>query len=532
MDTKKLGGLRTLGAILEFLSGADTSTPQVSASPAVKSAPQAAAKNGTRLERRGLCEVVAPATGQPIAGLTQAKAITVLDDGSDLGGVLVQRLRERGIRVDLTDTVKPGSDGVVVLGPRHISGTDHVLDSAHRLFGAAKDFAPRAANEGGAFITVQDSGGDFGLSGASNGNAWFAGLPGLIKTMGQEWPQVSVKAIDLERGEHAADSLADRLIGEFIAGGLEPEIGLRADGRRTTLKEVDLPLGLSRNSDLLQNRPVLVVTGGARGVTAACLLGLAKVAPMRLALIGRTPVEVDPFGLEGAVSEADIRAVLLSDARRRGEMIAPRELGKLSHRILANREIRSTLASLEACGSEVIYISGDVRDAAVVQKAVRMARERWGRIDGIVHGAGALADKRIEDKSLQQFDLVFATKVLGLRALLEATADDPLQLICLFSSVAGRYGNAGQADYALANDILNKVARSEAARRGERCLVRSLNWGPWDGGMVTPGLRDSFAGRGVPLISLDDGVAAFIDELRYGDSQPAHVDVVLSGRAV
>ncbi len=535
IDTKKLGAMRTLGAILEYLGGAPAAAAHQGAVPTLEkkvSKTVTSMSNGARLDRRGLREVVAPIAAQPIPGLTHAKSIVVLDDGSDLGGALVKRLRERGLSVDLTDSVQPGADGVVVLGPREVSGADHVLDSARRLFGAAKDFAPRAASEGGAFITVQDSGGDFGLSGSSNGNAWFAGLPGLIKTIGQEWPQAAVKAIDLERGDHTADLLADRLIGELISGGAEHEIGLRADGRRTTLQEVDLPLNGARDSDLLKNKPVLVVTGGARGVTAACLLGLAKVAPIRVALLGRTPLEADPAGLEGAVTEADLRGALLTDARKRGEQVAPRELASRSQRILANREVRASLAALEAAGSEAIYIAGDVRDAAFAQKAVGEARKRWGRIDGIVHGAGTLADKRIEEKSLQQFDQVFATKVLGLRALLDATAGDDLQLICLFSSVAGRYGNAGQADYALANDILNKVARAEAVRRGGRCLVRSLNWGPWDGGMVTPELRDRFAGRGVPLISLDDGVAAFVNELTHADPQQSHVDVVLSGRAV
>lgn len=105
-----------------------------------------------------------------------------------------------------------------------------------------------------------------------------------------------------------------------------------------------------------------------------------------------------------------------------------------------------------------------------------------------------------------------STKVDGLRALLAATADDPLEVICLFSSVAAVFGNAGQSDYAMANEILGQVASAEQARRPD-CLVRCVAWGPWRGGMVTPALAGHFGRSGVPLIPLEQGAAAFTAEL-------------------
>ncbi|WP_410959140.1 KR domain-containing protein, partial [Salmonella sp. 6084] len=90
----------------------------------------------------------------------------------------------------------------------------------------------------------------------------------------------------------------------------------------------------------------------------------------------------------------------------------------------------------------------------------------------------------LHKKTLDGYDRVFETKVGGLCALLDATAGDSLKLVCLFSSVAARSGNVGQSDYAMANEILNKVALAEQARRGPGCLVRALGWGPWDSGMV------------------------------------------------
>ena len=123
----------------------------------------------------------------------------------------------------------------------------------------------------------------------------------------------------------------------------------------------------------------------------------------------------------------------------------------------------------------------------------------------------------IADKTPEAFDRVFETKVRGLKALLSATREDPLRLICVFSSIAARQGNAGQCDYAMANEVLNKVMAKEAARRAvpglARCVVKALDWGPWDGGMVSPALRERFEQEGVPAIPQDVGARLFVDEL-------------------
>jgi hypothetical protein len=63
----------------------------------------------------------------------------------------------------------------------------------------------------------------------------------------------------------------------------------------------------------------------------------------------------------------------------------------------------------------------------------------------------------------------------------------------------------GQCDYAMSNEILNKVANLEAKKRGEGCIVKSINWGPWEGGMVTPFLKKHMQQMGIPLIPLEEG---------------------------
>src|SRR5262249_51027615 len=141
-------------------------------------------------------------------------------------------------------------------------------------------------------------------------------------------------------------------------------------------------------------------------------------------------------------------------------------------------------------------------------------------------GAGGSRATRRADKAGEAFARVFDTKVAGLRAVLAATAEDPLTLMCVFSSVAARYGSAGQSDYAMANEVLNQVACAEQARR-PGCLVRSVGWGPWDAGMVTPARRERFQSLGVPLIPVAAGAWAFAAELAGSPGAPGDVQVVV-----
>src|SRR5439155_2586530 len=143
-----------------------------------------------------------------------------------------------------------------------------------------------------------------------------------------------------------------------------------------------------------------------------------------------------------------------------------------------------------------------------------------------VHGAGILADRRIEDLTADDFDRVYSTKVEGLRNLLDMLAHEELKALVLFSSTTGRFGRVGQLAYAAANEVLNKTAQVEARRR-PGCRVVAVNWGPWDGGMVTPGLRKQFESEGVGLIPLHDGAVFVVQELNAAGKA---VEVIALGK--
>jgi NADP-dependent 3-hydroxy acid dehydrogenase YdfG len=377
-------------------------------------------------------------------------------------------------------------------------------------------------------VTVQDTGGDFGVSGAS-ANAWAAGFQGLVKTVAQEWPAAHAKAIDVDAAsdvDATDEARAARIVAELLEGGDELEVGLRADGSRVALRSV--PAAPVVGAAPFARDAVIVATGGARGVTAHTLLALARAYGGRYVLLGRTPHEAEGPATAGAATEPALKKALLVEAQAKGEKVTPADINKRVARVLANREVSKTLAGFAALGTSATYLAVDVNDGERVAEALAQVRRTLGPIAGLVHGAGVLADKLVADKTVEQWRSVYSTKVKSLATLLEALRGDPLQLLVMFASVAGRCGNRGQSDYAVANEVLAKVAAREAATR-PGCVVKALQWGPWEGGMVTPELARQFHAMGVPLIPLDVGARMLVEEVA---DHTGRVEIVLGNEPV
>ena len=141
-------------------------------------------------------------------------------------------------------------------------------------------------------------------------------------------------------------------------------------------------------------------------------------------------------------------------------------------------------------------------------------QRRYGRIDAVVHGAGVIEDALIVDKTAASFDRVVQTKVHPLLTLASLLDPGQLKLAMLFSSIAGFFGNSGQADYAAANEMLNRMAcRLNDLWPGR---VVAMNWGPWEGaGMVRPEVARHLSDRGIGLLSPEAGRLAAWQELLH-----------------
>jgi NADP-dependent 3-hydroxy acid dehydrogenase YdfG len=279
-----------------------------------------------------------------------------------------------------------------------------------------------------------------------------------------------------------------------------------------------------------QHEPLLVVaSGGARGITARCIVVLARRYGWQFVLLGRTSTDEPlPAWARAGADEVELKAMLARElAEDPGRAVAPVRPAEIQRRyedVRARLEIEATLQAVALAGGDAEYVCADVADEALRERLRPAIDRRGGVVSGVVHGAGVLADRRLEDKRASDFVRVFAPKVRGLRALLDSLDEDALRFVVLFSSAAAFYGNPGQADYAIANEVLNKAAY-RLRRRLPRCRVVAFDWAPWAGGdgMVTPELQSAFEARGIELVEPESGAAIVADVLAPAAAPPAQL---------
>ena len=446
--------------------------------------------------------------------------ILITDDGSPLAAELYSQLQERGFstRLIAADDDKEifssaRLSGLIIIAPK--DGTDdRFLENAFLLLKRAAPALRQAGElQGALFATIARLDGAFGcLEGSTLTDPLSGGLAGLVKTAAHEWPEVTCRALDLGAFPDAAAAAA-AVAGELLVKG-ELEAGLSGN-TRTGLVLTDLPAAPTPAWYPVNEGDVVVITGGGRGVTASAAVALTNASHPTVLLLGRSPEpKPEPEWLASLVEEPRIKRAILDHA---GGKLHPREIEERYQQVVAGRELQGTFKKIAAAGGTVIYRAVDIRNSAEVAALLKEIRAEYGPIRGIVHGAGVLADRLITDKSREQFAAVYGTKVSGLRSLFAATAEDDLRFIALFSSTTGRFGRTGQVDYAVANEVLNKLAQDEARRR-PGCRTVSINWGPWDGGMVTPALKKLFAGEGVGLIGMEEGGDFLVREIAALDS--------------
>jgi acyl transferase domain-containing protein/NAD(P)H-dependent flavin oxidoreductase YrpB (nitropropane dioxygenase family) len=458
-------------------------------------------------------------------GTLAGRRFALIHGGLDIARELTVLLEQRGAEVELL-----APDGDQLTTTRNADTVVHLAAIDPKTPPVLPDaFAPlREAILNGArqLLVATASGGRFGRSELDEHAAFDdagAGLRGLVRTIARELPGRAVRAVDVNPHDEPA-RIAEYLFAELVhAESAGPVVVGYRDGERATTRMVEAPLEASASHTVpgLGPSSVVLLTGGARGITARVAIGLARATGCHIELLGRTPqpVSEEASATAWAGDRAEVRRAVIEQGVR-----VPGEVEALAERLLAQREIRATLAELGRYAASVRYHEVNIRHPDAVHAVIDEINVRHGRLDGIVHGAGILDDRLLADKSPVGFERVFSTKVEGARTLADAARGTDLRFLVLFGSVSGVYGNPGQADYAAANDALDTLAHGWARRFPWR--VVSVDWGPWapaEGGMVSTQLARQYARQGVGVIDHDEGVACLLRELAHDDPRDAQV---------
>jgi acyl transferase domain-containing protein/NAD(P)-dependent dehydrogenase (short-subunit alcohol dehydrogenase family) len=564
-EMEKLVGFKTVRGIVTYLADRARQEPEVVAKLQVSTtnghAPTPAMASSVH-RLLVATEPLPPAPSEPNLPRPAAGVLLITDDGRGLARALADRLDEQGqpavilgsgsLNLTDADAVESALDqiqkrdgpvaGVVHLLPLAASGewTARMSRDLESLFLLTRTVGRRMSPEQrGVAVAVTAMGGCFGVG--ERKPDFFpgqGGIAGFLKSLAQEWSGSLVRAIDLEPAAldpKNIEATADLLLAELADEDAPVEVGY-ADGRRLTLTCVPAPLGEAARGVELNAESVVVVTGGARGITAAVALELARRHKPTLVLVGRSPLppEQEPADTAGLADAAKVTAALVERLRQAQGQVNPAAVEAAYQRLLQDRDIRTNLEQMRDAGARVHYFAADVRDGEAFRAVLADVVEKFGGIDGVIHGAGVIADRLVKDKSPESFQKVFGTKVdsaltlADFFGLLPGSASKPhdrLKFVAFFTSVAGRFGNRGQADYAAANEVLSKLAAMIDSRMSTRAVA--VAWGPWSGVGMAAALEPHMTRAGVRMIGPDEGPRLLAEELRRGAKGQS--EVVLTG---
>ena len=540
---EKMGKMKTLGQIVDYLSGANPKSAENQTNSYELNSKNHTDKTASQqddlsfinqnVDRKTIRLIDAPEAAEHSLKFSSGRKLLIAGSDKHLASRMIELFLEKNINAEFipmdayqNPEMIPKASGLVILGNQAVN-QKFLLDALMLAKNLSGDLQDSALEGCALFASVSFLDGAFGFKQEGFSNPEQGGLAGLVKTASFEWPRVTCRALDIDPELAKNDRMPDQIVSELLNGNRDQciEIGIGINSRLVP-SLVSAPVYDDRIR--ISEGDVVVVSGGARGVTAKAVLALAQEVAVTFILIGRSPLsEIDPAWLKDLFDEDAIKQAIIKN-RFKSSMPTPAQVEKIFKSHMVSREIRENIAKIRQKGSKVHYIDVDICNEKDVFEALADIRLKFGPIKAIIHGAGVLEDRLIKDKTPEQFTRVFDTKVNGLKNLLRATSD-PLKYLILFSSVSARFGNSGQSDYGMANEVLNKIAQTEAFHRPD-CRVVSINWGPWDGGMVNDYLKKEFKKRAIPLIPMELGGRFMVQEMRTPPNAP--VEVVIGASIV
>ncbi len=372
---------------------------------------------------------------------------------------------------------------------------EDVERAAIRSYKFAKTVQPQI-NNGAFFISLTGMGGRLGLDRSEGPLLSCGAVGGLTKSLARESEEALVRHIDIPR-EALDKNAVLQALSELLIDDGSVEVGLVGGVRYTADTLAVSDLAGNQQSALPTEGDVILVTGGAKGITAEVVKDLCKTGA-RFALVGRTKLTLDA---DATIDFDAEKARIKEELKAAGERVTPMAVENKLKSLRSQFEIRENMKSMLSLGAQdVQYFDCDLTNTGSIADLVKAVRSALGPINGVIHGAGVEISRLLAEKSLAEFNLVFGSKATAAIALWNAVAADKPKFFVNFGSVAGRFGNLGQIDYSAANDVLNKLSARINATTETRAIT--IDWTAWDEvGMATNGsMKTILEARGVEML--------------------------------
>ena len=321
------------------------------------------------------------------------------------------------------------------------------------------------------------------------------------------------------------DEMAQKTMDEVLHGDMRLMIGTR-DGVRSTI--LSLPTRLDRrvkHFDLAGK--TVIFTGSGRGIGAMLSQKIAAQYHSKIIVLDIIEIQ-EKTPLWASMNEAELAALkkqiwedLKADPTQRATpVLLERAFGRVKDSIT----LYNNLQKLRELGSEVEYYHCDVLNAAMVKEVCTKIKAKNGRVDGLIHFAGLERSKLIYDKDPAEYYRIFDVKATSFGSFLANNIVRDDGFFAFASSIAGKYGNLGQSDYASANDYLAKSAFS-LTNQGYRAVSIAMSAYKNVGMGVRAGVETFLRSNGVDFVDPEDGMQIFLDEIVYGQVP----EIILTG---
>ncbi len=269
--------------------------------------------------------------------------------------------------------------------------------------------------------------------------------------------------------------------------------GLTADG--------SLPMPTSTHYPLADAAAAVRLVGGA-GHTGKVVLDVPRTGRSVAAV---PPADVRVFRPDGAyVVTGGVGGLGLFLASEMAAAGCGRIV--LNSRSAPNAEAQEAIETIRATGVDVRVELGDVSDPETAERLVAVAMETGLPVRGVLHGAAVVEDATLINVSSDVVDHCWTPKVNGAWNMHHATATQPLDWFCSFSSAAALVGSPGQGAYAAANSWLDAFSHW---RRAQGLPSTAIAWGAWAEVGRATALAEALAEEAGAAIKPAEGFAAF-----------------------
>ncbi|BBX73765.1 type I polyketide synthase [Mycobacterium shinjukuense] len=191
----------------------------------------------------------------------------------------------------------------------------------------------------------------------------------------------------------------------------------------------------------------------------------------------------------------------------------------LNSRSAPTQKVAETIELIRATGSDIAVEVGDIAIADTAQRLVAAATATGLSLRGVLHAAAVVEDATLATITDELIERDWAPKVHGAWNLHQATASEPLDWFCSFSSAAALLGSPGQGAYAAANSWLDAFTHW---RRAQGLPATAIAWAAW----AEIGRGAALADSGdITMITPDEGAYAFEALLRHTRSYSGYAPI-------